>query len=82
MHSKHTFLAITSEEKFCLEMTHNARVHVNFSLDFTTTLQSVDNTSSETFAVEKKQYLEKRNDNTTPFLHSTFVCTWDNRNNM
>lgn len=49
----------TSGGKFCFEITHNARVHVNFSLDFTTTLQSVDRISSEIFAEgknEKKDY--------------------------
>lgn len=54
MHSEQTFLDATSGGKFCFEITHNARVHVNFSLDFTTTLQSVDSISSEIFAAGKK----------------------------
>lgn len=51
---KQTFLDATSGVKFCFEITHNARVHVNFSFDFTTTLQSVDSISSEIFAAAKK----------------------------
>lgn len=55
--SKQTFLDVTSGGKFCFEITHNARVHVNFSLDFNTTLQSVDNISSDIFAATKKKYI-------------------------
>lgn len=54
MHGKQTFLDATSGGKFCFEITHNARVHVNFSFDFSTTLQSVDSISSEIFAAAKK----------------------------
>lgn len=54
MHSEQTFLDATSGGKFCFEITHNARVHVNFSLDLTTTLQSVDSISSEIFAAGMK----------------------------
>lgn len=40
-----TFLATTSGEKLCFEMTHNALVQVFLSVDFTTKEQSADSIS-------------------------------------
>ncbi len=95
MHGKQTFLDATSCGKFCFEITHNARVHVNFSFDFTTTLQSVDSISSEIFAATTKKKDEEIMDATSHGKYyvyytknSTFslpgmtetICEWKTQN--
>lgn len=61
-----TFLATTSVGKFCLEITHNARVHVFLSVDFTTREESADNISSAKLAVGKGR---EREDYKSHYLH-------------
>lgn len=54
------FLDTTSGEKFCFEITHNARVHVFLSVDFNTRPQRADKISSAKFAtknLKKKVYI-------------------------
>lgn len=49
-----TILATTSGGKFCLEMTHNALVHVFLSVDFTTRDERADSSSSAKLAGERE----------------------------
>lgn len=50
-----TFLATTSGGKLCLEMTHNALVHVFLSVDFTTSEQSADSISAANVSGKKQK---------------------------
>lgn len=51
-----TFLATTSGGKLCLEMTHNALVHVFLSVDLTTREQSADSISAAKVSGKQRKH--------------------------
>lgn len=75
-----TFLATTSEGKFCFEMTHNARVQVFLSADFNTRAQRANKISSAKFAEKdsKKAFQnqqDKRYSRPALYLYSFYFCS-------